>query len=169
MGPTLGSAAQSCTAQVGEKASQKLAALCWTELSEALGLQAAFRPHRRLNLLYMTVAEKTWIRTQEALECQSLPGDFCKGSADRTSSPPEVGHQSQVSHAHTPQWVKANQLLSGLPHYLPFEVCFERAFRCLVSVVFSLLNNENAKKRSLMNGPHRYSSAPGTSVTASST
>lgn len=55
MEPTLGSVAQSCTAQVGEGISEASE----TELSEALGACVALRPCRRLNLLYMTVAEKT--------------------------------------------------------------------------------------------------------------
>lgn len=83
MGPTLGSAAQGCVTQVGEKASQRLAAICYRELSEALGAclpaSVAFRPQRRLNRLYRTVAEKTWIWTRETLECQSSPSNFCRG------------------------------------------------------------------------------------------
>lgn len=54
MEPTLGSAAQSCTAQVGEGISEARE----TELSEVLGACVALRPCRKLNLLYMTVAEK---------------------------------------------------------------------------------------------------------------
>lgn len=136
MGLTLRSAAQR------EKVSQRLAALWWTEISEALVVHVACRPRRRLNLLYMTVAEKTWIWTQETLECRSLPSNFSMGKAQRGWAPiPGV--------THTLQWVKANQLLSVLPHHLPFEVCFEKAFRSLVSVDFSLLSNKDTRKRSL--------------------
>lgn len=128
----------------GRKGITEAKDLGWVELSDTPGCRRGIQIQWDTGpVTYVIVAEKTWIVTQKTLECWSFPGDwhrFLQGIAQKAHAPLRgLG----INPRYHPYWVGKGDSASALPHHLPFQVCFERAFRCLVFAGLFLVNNKN--------------------------